>query len=189
MPRCICVMVTSLVVVLGTGLATAQSPRKLGSTPTPTVQELERERQFIAGVVDPQNTLDLIAGRTRVILLKETPTRTHIADTAIASFRLLPLDGKQMIVLGARPGITVLKLWFADPQVKDRELILSYLVRVLPDPEAKARLAASYKALEAEVNTAFPNSRVRLDLVGDKVKMSGQAHDVREAGLIQRVIK
>lgn len=179
----------ALAVVVAAGAAAAQPPRKLGSTPVPTAQELERERQFIGGVVDPQNTLDLIAGRTRVIMLKETPTRTHVADTAIASFRLLPPDGKQMIVLGARPGITVVNLWFADPQNKDVEQVLSYMVRVFPDPEARARLAASYKALEAEVNAAFPNSRVRLDLVGDKVKMSGQAHDVREAGLIQRVIK
>src|SRR5262249_31098046 len=78
-------------------------------------------------------------------------------------------------------------LWFPDPMNKDKEKILSYLVRVLPDPEAKERLEAIYKALEIEINKAFPNSRVRLALVGDKLMVSGQAHDVYEATQILRI--
>ncbi len=139
--------------------------------------------------MDPKNTLDLIAGRPRVILLKVTPTRTQIADPTIATFRILEPQGKQMTIIGVKPGITVLNLWFPDPMNKDKEKILSYLVRVLPDPEAKERLEAIYKALEVEINKAFPKSRVRLTLVGDKAFLSGRAHDVHEAVLIPRVVK
>jgi pilus assembly protein CpaC len=162
---------------------------QLGATPVPTEKDLEEFRQFIEGVVDPRNTLDLIEGRARVILLKATPTRTQIADPTVATFRILEPQGKQMTIIGLKPGITVLNLWFTDPKDKDRERILSYLVRVLPDPEAKERLEAIYKALEVEINKAFPNSRVRLTLVGDKLMVSGQAHDVRDAVLIPRVVK
>jgi Flp pilus assembly secretin CpaC len=169
--------------------AKPEKPPVLGSTPVPTAKDLETERRYIAGVVDPQNTLDLIAGRTRVIILKAAPTRTHVADTTVATFRILEPDAKQMIVGGAQPGITVMTFWFADPEDKDKEVILSYLVRVFPDPVAKARHAAALKALEAEVNGAFPNSRARLNLVGDKVLLSGQAHDNRDAALIPKVIK
>jgi len=162
---------------------------QLGSTPIPTPQDLEDIKKFVEGVVDPRNTLDLIQGRARVIILKATPRITQISDPAIASFRLLEPEGNQMVIIGSQPGITVLNLWFVDPDNKGKDKILSYLVRVLPDPEAKERLEAIYKALEAEINKAFPKSRVRLRLVGDKLVVSGQAHDVYDATQILRVVR
>ncbi len=161
----------------------------LGGTPNPTEKDLEDFRQFVDGVVDPRNTLDLIEGRARVILLKATPTRTQVADPTIVSIRVLEPQGTQITIIGQKPGITVLNLWFQDPAKKDREKILSYLVRVLPDPEARERLEAIYKQLEIEINKAFPNSRVRLQLVGDKLMISGQAHDVYEATQILRIAR
>jgi pilus assembly protein CpaC len=160
-----------------------------GATPVPTEKDLEEYRQFIDGVVDPRNTLDLIEGRARVILLKATPTRTQIVDQQIADFRLLEPQGRQMTIVGRRPGTTVLNLWFTDPKDKDKEKILSYLIRVLPDPEAKQRRAATYAALGMEINKAFPQSRVRLTIVGGAVILSGQAHDVSDAAKIMRVAK
>jgi pilus assembly protein CpaC len=173
------------------GIATAQTrtARPFGSTPKPTRQQLDEERRFVAGVVDPQNTLDLIVGRPRVILLKATPTRTQVADESVATFRVLEPDAKQMTVIGAKPGITVLNLWFQEPAAKDKEKILSYMVRVLPDPEAKQRVAAGYTVLANEINRAFPDSRVRFSPVGSAVILSGQAHDIAQAAKIVRVAK
>ncbi len=161
----------------------------LGATPVPTQKELEVYRQFVEGVIDPSNTLDLIQGRARLILLKTTPTRTQIADPSIASFRLLEPQGTQITIIGQRVGTTVLNLWFTDPKNKDKEIVLSYLVRVLPDPMAKEQLEAIYKALEGEINKAFPNSRIRLTLVGDKLMISGQAHDIYDAYQILRLAR
>lgn len=160
----------------------------LGTTPVPTEKDLEQFRQFIEGVLDPRNTLDLIEGRARIILLKETPKRTQIVDESVANFRILEPDGKQMTIIGLKAGITVLNLWFTDPKQKDKDVILSYLVRVFPDPEAKERLEAVYKALEQEINRAYPRSRVRLTLIGDKIMVSGQAHDIIEAFQIIRIV-
>lgn len=164
-------------------------PGGLGAVPVPTEKDLADFRQFVEGVVDPRNTLDLIEGRARLLLLKATPIRTQIGDPAIASFRVLEPKGTQITVIGVRPGITVLNLWFTDPDNKDKEKVLSYLVRVLPDPGLKERLEAIYRALEGEINKAFPNSRVRLALVGDKLMISGQAHDVYEATQILRIAR
>jgi pilus assembly protein CpaC len=160
----------------------------LGTTPVPTEKDLEQFRQFIEGVLDPRNTLDLVEGRARIILLKEPPKRTQIVDESVANFRILEPDGKQMTIIGLKAGITVLNLWFVDPKQKDRDVILSYLVRVFPDPEAKERLEAVYKALEQEINRAYPRSRVRLTLIGDKIMVSGQAHDIVEAYQIIRIV-
>ena len=105
------------------------------------------------------------------------------------SFRIIEPKGTQLTIIGGRVGTTVLNLWFPDPKDKDKEKVLSYLVRVFPDPEAKKRLEAIYKVLEAEINKAFPNSRVRLTLVGEKLMVSGQAHDVYEATQILRILQ
>ncbi|MCS6865230.1 MAG: pilus assembly protein N-terminal domain-containing protein [Gemmataceae bacterium] len=161
----------------------------LGLTPIPTEEELKEYAKYVKGVIDPRNTLDLVEGRARVVLLNATPTRTQIADPTIASFRLLEPQGQQMTIIGAKAGTTVLNLWFDDPDKKGEEKIISYLVRVIPDPEAKERLEAIYKVLEIEINKAFPNSRVRLTLVGDKLMVSGQAHDIAEATQILRIAR
>jgi pilus assembly protein CpaC len=160
----------------------------LGTTPTPSDEELKKFRQFIDGVVDPTNTLDVIEGRARLLLFKDVPAQFQLVDPTVVSANQLN-DPKQMSILGRKAGTTVLNLWFKDPADPKKEVILSYLVRVLPDPEAKARLERVYKALEAEINTHFPKSRVRLTLVGDKLMVTGQAHDVYDATEIMRVLR
>lgn len=160
----------------------------VGTTPTPTEEELKKFRQFIDGVVDPTNTLDVIEGRARLLLFKDVPAQFQLVDPTVVSANQLN-DPKQMSVLGRKAGTTVLNLWFKDPADPKKEVILSYLVRVLPDPEAKARLERVYKALEEEINKAFPKSRVRLTLVGDKLMVTGQAHDVYDATEIMRVLR
>lgn len=162
-------------------------PGPLGATPIPGPKDIEEQNRFIQGVVDPKYTLDLIQGRARLIQLKQVPTQTQIGDDAIAEMRLI---GQQEItIIGRRIGTTVLNLWFADPNDKAKERVLSYLVRVLPDPELKDRLDAMYKALEREINVMFPNSRITLKMVGDKLVVSGQAHDIFEASQILRILR
>ena len=99
----------------------------LGSTPKPTPEDLKEFGQFIDGVIDPRNTLDVIEGQTRLILLKQTPTQTQIADDTIATFNLL--GQKQITLLGKKVGTTVLTLWFLTRWTRRRKN-LSYLVRV-----------------------------------------------------------
>jgi pilus assembly protein CpaC len=162
-------------------------PGPLGSTPVPSAKDLEDFNQFIGGVIDPKNTLDLIQGRARLIQLKATPTQTQIVDEAVVEIRLL--GPNEITILGKRVGTTVFNLWFTDPKDKTKEKVLSYLVRVLPDPEYTARLEAMYKALEKEINQTFPNSRITLKLVGDKLVVSGQAHDIFEATQILKILR
>lgn len=161
--------------------------RPLGSTPKPTPQQLAKFNQFVTAVVDPVNTLDMVVGRPRLIQFKQVPTQIQVADPTVLSANFLrPTD---LSVMGRRTGTTVMNLWFPDPARKGQELVLSYLVRVIPDPEAKARLAGSYRVLGLEINRAYPNSRVEFTIVGNKVILTGQAHDIREAGEIMRLAK
>jgi pilus assembly protein CpaC len=135
---------------------------------------------------DPESTLDLICARTRLMVLKETPTRVQFADPRVAAGTLL--TPKELSLVGKVAGTTVLTLWFTDPKDK-KEKVLTYQVRVLPDPETKGRLERVYKALQDEINHLFPDSTIHLNLVGDKLVASGQAKDIAEATQILRIIR
>jgi pilus assembly protein CpaC len=160
----------------------------VGTTPVPTAKTLEEIGKYVDTVIDPMNTLDVIEGRARLVILKSVPTQFQVVDPTLIAANQLN-DPKQFSILGRRTGTTVLNLWFTDVTDPKKEKIISYLVRVLPDPEAKARLERVYKALETEINKFFPNSRVRLTLVGDKLMVSGQAHDSYDATQILRIVR
>ncbi len=156
----------------------------IGATPKLTPEVQRQFSEFVDRTVEPQNTLDLIQNRPRLVVLKRAPIRIQVADENIATYTLIA--DTQLSVTGVAIGTTVLNLWFAEPNAPPT--ILSYLVRVIPDPELKERLERVYKALEVEINRAFPNSVVHLSLVGDKLVVSGEAKDVIDAAHILRVV-
>ncbi len=162
-------------------------PGPLGGTPVPSARQLDEFNRYVDKFVDPQNVLDMIVNRPRLIVLKETPKRVQIADEKVANYNIL--SPKEITVLGKQVGTTVLNLWFADPADAAKEKVLSYLVRVLPDPEAKERLERIYEALADEINRTFPDSYVQLRMVGDKLVVSGQAKDIFEGTQILRIIR
>lgn len=164
-----------------------KTPNQLGAPPRPTREKLEEAKQFVPRIIDPEFTLDVIVGQPRLLILTQTPKKYQIGNEAIASVDF-PSD-KELSILGRDVGTTVLNLWFTDPNNPNEQRIISYLVRVIPDPNARARLEAIYKALEDEINRAFPDSWVCLALVGDKLVVSGQAKDVAEMYAILRIIR
>lgn len=165
-------------------LDSASAP--LGTTPKPTADVASRYGRFVDRFVDADNTLDVIAGRPRILVFKRPPLRVQIPDEHVARYDIL--TDRELSVTGLGVGQTLLNIWFADPDHPTGQEILSYLVRVLPDPEAKDRLERVYKALESEINNAFPNSRVKLSLVGDTLIVEGQAIDIAESERIMRVV-
>jgi pilus assembly protein CpaC len=162
----------------------------LGSTPKPDDKTLEKYRSLVESIDDPDNVLDLVVGRPRILQLKQAPVKFQTVDPTIADIEVIrDSKDKAFFVLGKQPGTTVIALFFAEPGTPDKFKVLNYLVRVVPDPEAKSRIERVYKALEDEVNRAFPNSVVRLCLVGDKLVVAGQAKDSAEAAKILAVVR
>lgn len=178
--------------------AAVQPGVRAGEGPTrPTPQTLKEFGQFVERTVDPENVLEVIVGRPRLLILKEPPKRVQIGGeekNAIATS--LVVSPKELSISGKEPGSTVLNLWFPDPKDPTKERILSYLVRVVPDLEGSeharehARLSQQrfYKALENDINRAFPDSVINLSLVGNDLIVAGQAKDIAEATQIVRVV-
>lgn len=150
--------------------------------------EIDREfAQFVERTVDPQNVLDMVVGRPRILVLKQAPTRVYMPDERIATYQVI--SDTELSVEGRKAGSTVLTLWFPDPANPGKDRILSYLVRVVADPQYNERMEAIYSALERELNATFPDSVVRLSLMGDKLVVRGQAKDVVEADQILQIVR
>jgi pilus assembly protein CpaC len=164
------------------------APAPLGHTPRPSAQTIEKTKELIGEIIDPESSLTLVVGRPRLLIMKGILKRVQMADENVATYGLYS-EGRELSVIGTRIGSTVMNLWFQDPKDDKKETILSFLVQVIPDPEVKLRLEAVYKTLEEEINRAFPDSWICLGLVGDKLVVSGQAKDIAEATQILRILR
>ncbi|MDB5341649.1 MAG: type and secretion system protein [Schlesneria sp.] len=176
----------------GDGLSTN---RGLQPRPTPPgglgrVQDLDPTRQrefakFVDRTIDVDNHLDLVQGQPRLLVTKQAPLRYQIADDSIATVEVI--TEKELSIGGREVGTTVLNLWFEDAASPEGRTVLSYLVRVYPDSAARVRMESIYKALEDEINQAFPNCVVSLNLVGNQLILRGEAKDVQDATQILRI--
>ncbi len=178
-------------------------PPGLG-VPEPSPEIKQKYGQFVEREIAPENTIQVVVGRAKIIVLREKPRHIYAPDENVASFQIV--TGLEYAIVGKRQGTTVLNLWFPDPNdpnnpQKDRTL--SYMVVVLNDPERAAldvlaerrRLEAQVKAfeqalkvLEGEIKKAFPDSAVQLSLVGEQVVVRGECKDVVEAAQILRIV-
>lgn len=142
--------------------------------------------QFVKRTIDPELTMDLIVGRPRILEFKETPTRIYLAQESVASYDIL--SDTEIAISGVSAGRTVLTIWVNDDTQPGGQRVLSYLLRVSEDAGYRVRLESVFKALEKEINRDFPDSFVKLSLIGDQVVVRGQAKDVVEAAQIIRIV-
>jgi pilus assembly protein CpaC len=170
------------------------------NTPTPTPQVEKKFDEFVEQEVSPENTLQIVAGRAKVLVFREPPRRVYIPRAEVAEYQVI--TPTQLAVVGKRVGTAMLNLWFADPAAPNdptKDHLLSYLIVVLPDPEAtlleRKRLEAEVKAYEAslkvleqEIKRAFPDSAVNLSMVGEKVVVRGETKDMVEAAQILAIV-
>ena len=157
-----------------------------GTTPQPTQEVRERFNKWVQNVADPENTLDLVVGKPRILQLAQAPQKVQIPDERVAAYDVL--SEKELSVTGVSVGTTVLNLWFDDKDAPSGRTLLSYYVRVMTDPETKIRVDKIYVALEQKINEAFPDSQVHLTLVGRNLVVRGEAKDAREANDIIRLL-
>jgi pilus assembly protein CpaC len=162
------------------------TPPSLGA-PQASAATQEKIAKYVSRLMDPETTLDLIAGQTRVLVLKGQPYRVAAGDENILAVSVA--SPKEVLLQGKGVGATVLNIWFGDPKDPAKQETLTYLVRVFPDPEAKERLEKAYKALEDDINKFFKDSSVRLKLVGDKVVITGRVRDFVQGGQILQIVR
>src|SRR5262249_40468515 len=116
---------------------------------TPRTLITPESGRYIKEVAGPDSVLEIIVGRVQIFNLTMSPKRMQIGDESVANYALLSTT--ELSLQGLRVGNTVLNLWFPDFEPNKTKLV-SFLVRVLPDPDARDRLERAYKNLENEIN-------------------------------------
>ncbi|HEY3787620.1 MAG TPA: pilus assembly protein N-terminal domain-containing protein, partial [Urbifossiella sp.] len=162
-------------------------PNGLPKTTQPTPATQAKIAKYVARMLDPETTLDLITHQTRVMMLKGQPIRIQSGDEGILAVSVV--TPKEILLQGKGVGATVLNIWFGDKNDPAKQETLTYLVRVFPDPEAKERLERSYKTLEDEINKYFKDTSIRLKVVGDKMVVSGRVRDYIQGGQVLQIIR
>lgn len=146
----------------------------------------QREGNYVLDRVHADLTLDVQVGRPVILRLKKAPFRDQVADPETVD--VLNITETEYSITGKKVGATVLNYWFENPDSPTGQELISYLVRVLDDPETAQRFEALLARLEHDVNRAFPNSAIRLSYVGNQVVVRGQAKDIEEATQILRIV-
>ncbi|MCE9567572.1 MAG: pilus assembly protein N-terminal domain-containing protein [Planctomycetes bacterium] len=165
----------------------APTQQPVGNAPKANAATREKMAKYISKLIDPETTLDLVVGQTRVLVFKDTPFRIQTGNEQVLAFN--PATPRELLLQGKAVGATVLTLWFGDRNDATKQETLSYLVRVFPDPDAKERLEKSYKTLEDDINKHFRDSSVKLKVLGDKLVVSGRVRDFVQGGQILQIIR
>ncbi len=172
---------------LGPRTQALPTAKVFGTTPIPTPRDLDLYHRVVWGVDDPVMTFEVIMGHTRLLHLKEAPTRIQVGDTKIFDYTILG-PPTELLMQGITVGSTTMYFWFGDRTDPANQKVLAFQVNVLPDPDQKRRLEEIYKALQEEINRAFPDAYVCLTLVGDKLVVSGEVKDAIEANHVLRIL-
>jgi len=128
-------------------------------------------------------TLKLRVRRSMLLRTKVDVYRTATVDEAVVE--LVQFTPREVSLIGRSQGQTHITFWFNDPA----QAPVTYLVEVAPDAQAIAAQEEKYKLLENVINEMFPDSKVYLVLVADKLLVKGQARDSEEAAQIMTIIR
>ena len=148
--------------------------------------EIEQKYLVSQTESDPEQSLELQVKRAKYLQFRQVPIREEVTDEDVLDVQSV---GPNEYRLYAKTlGTSVLSFWFENPKAPGKPDVLSYLVRVLSDPEEDDRMRILLRNLERDLNRAFPNSSVQLSYVGQQVVIRGQAKDVEEATHIARIV-
>jgi len=150
----------------------------------PTEESKAKEDLVIGETILPELALDVDMIRSQLMRTKRPVSRYSITNPSI--LELVQYGPTEFELIGNQPGQTVLTLWFDDPRAG---IVLRYLVRVTPSQDTNDRAREEYGELEDRINELFPNSRIQLIPVVDKLIVRGQARDEAEVSQIMAVLR
>ncbi len=127
-----------------------------------------------------------VAVRVRRSLLMRTKVdiyRTAVVDESVCD--IVQFTPREISLIGRAQGTTHITFWFDDPATPP----LTYLVKVEPDPALISQIENKFQMLEDLVNEQFPDSKIKLVVLADKLLLKGQAKDAEEAAQILTIVR
>ena len=135
-------------------------------------------------VIKPSDTpLQVQVRRSLLLRTQKDVYRTATVDEAICE--IVQFTPRELSIIGRSQGSTHVTFWFDDPNMQP----VTYLVEVRPDAAEIKKEEEKYLLLEDVINEMFPDSKVKLSLVADKLIVRGQAKDSEEAFQIMTIVR
>jgi pilus assembly protein CpaC len=128
-------------------------------------------------------TVKLRVRRSVLLRTKVDVYRTAIVDEAVCD--IVQFTPRELSIIGRSVGQTHVTFWLDDPGSAP----ITYLVEVLPDPQQIKADENKYELLQNVINEMFPDSKIFLVLVADKLLVKGQAKDSEEAAQIMNIVR
>lgn len=162
------------------------SPMPQGATPREPISVWQaQEDALIAGMVDTGKVMQIDPRFSKLLKTKRPVTRVSVTNPDV--LEIVQFGPTEFELIGGRTGTTTLTFWI-DCNEEECE-ILRYLVQVSPNEAVDERREVEYAVLERKLNEFFPNSRIQLIPIADKLILRGQARDAEEATRILSIVR
>jgi pilus assembly protein CpaC len=156
------------------------APAPLGAA-APAVSPLPAGSPFEA--IGESGTVTVRVRRSLLMRTKVDIYRTAVVDEGICD--IVQFTPREISLIGRAQGTTHITFWFDDPATPP----LTYLVKVEPDPTIIKNIEDKFQMLEDLVNEQFPDSKIKLVVLADKLLLKGQAKDSEEAAQILTIVR
>lgn len=154
--------------------------------PRPVLESVAEE--VVSSISEAALPMTLDPQRTKILVMKRPVTRISISDPKV--LEVVQYSPTEMELIGLTAGQTSLTFWISQPgQPAGQGQVLRYLVKVQPNLGAENRRQMEYEDLSRKINELFPNSKVYLIPIADKLIVKGQARDAEEATQIMSIIR
>jgi pilus assembly protein CpaC len=150
--------------------------------PVQAVEPTPRLDARIVSMPRVERKMEIILNRSQLVKTRKRVVRMAIADPTIID--IAPFEADEFAIVGTAIGATTLTLWFEDD---DDPLI--YEVTVIRDPNIDEQVRIDYGKLERKIAILFPNSKVYLIPLHEKLIVKGQAKDAAEAARILQIVR
>jgi hypothetical protein len=135
-------------------------------------------------IIEPLSIPIRVKVRRGLLMRTDFPIyRSAVVDPAICD--LVQFTPREVSIIGKSVGTTNVTFWFrGGPQ---RPMI--YVVKVEPDMEIRREVENEYRILAQILSELFPDSKVELIPVANKLIVRGQAKDSQEAAQIMQIVR
>lgn len=134
-------------------------------------------------VITPDSEPIVVTVRRNVLMRSDFDIyRTAVVDPEICN--LVQFTPREVSIIGNSVGSTTVTVWFTG-----QKRPLPYVVHVEPDLQARRQLEDEYEVLARILTELFPDSKVELLPVADKLIVRGQAKDAQEAAQVLQIIR
>ncbi|GIX03537.1 MAG: hypothetical protein KatS3mg113_0543 [Planctomycetaceae bacterium] len=144
----------------------------------------KKVNDLVDEIVQAEVEVEVVKRRSKILRMKQDVFRVAVADPTIIDF--VAFGSREIEVIGKETGSTTVTLWLGTEQ---QATLLSMLVTVVKDEAVDDKRRMEYSELADMINELFPNSRVQLFPVADKLIVRGQARDEQEAVQIMSIIR